>query len=192
MKQIINAVGWECPKPVIETKRMLDTMREGTVTTIVDDQVAFNNLINLASSLGYEVSHNEENGLIHVSVTKTKDADDLMKGAGDLVIVIATNCFGEGPKELGENLMKSYLYAQTEVSPKPKTIIFNNSGVFLTTEGSPVEDSLKALEADGVEILICGACLNFYGLTDKLIVGSVTNMYTIVEIMNNAGNTIKL
>ncbi len=191
MEQIINAQGWECPKPIIETKRLLDTMTEGTVTTIVDNDIALKNLTNFAESLGYTVSNIQDKNLYKVTIQKEKDIEAFEK-EGSLVILVSTDTFGQGAKELGESLMKSYLYAITEVTPRPKTLIFINSGVFFTVEGSVVEESLRTLEADGIEILTCGACLNFYGLTDKLIIGSVSNMYSIVEKLNNASNSIKI
>jgi selenium metabolism protein YedF len=88
--------------------------------------------------------------------------------------------------------MKSYIYALSESSALPKSMLFVNSGVMLTTEGSEVMDSLRVLEQKGVEILSCGTCLDFYNLKEKLQIGTVTNMYTIVEKTNKAYNTIKL
>ena len=68
---------------------------------------------------------------------------------------------------------------------------FYNGGATITTEGSPSLDDLKNMEAQGVEILTCGTCLDYYNLKDKLAVGSVTNMYTIVEKLANADKIIK-
>lgn len=107
-----------------------------------------------------------------------------------IAIMIANDVMGTGAEELGKNLMRSYLYSLTEVDEKPETIMFLNRGVYLTTEGSEVLDLIEQLEKEGVEILSCGACLDFYGLTEKLKVGTVTNMYSNVEIMHEADNTI--
>lgn len=110
----------------------------------------------------------------------------------NLVLLVGTDKLGSGDDKLGAALMKSYMYALTENDIKPKTMIFVNGGVKLTTEGSDVIESLKNLHANGVEVLSCGTCLDFYNLKDKLLVGEVSNMYTIVEKMNKASNTIKL
>lgn len=107
-----------------------------------------------------------------------------------IAIMIASDSIGKGAEELGKNLMKSYIYSLTEADVKPETIMFLNRGVYLTTKGSEVLDMIKQLERDGVEILSCGACLDYYGLNDDLVVGSVTNMYSNVEIMHDADNTI--
>ena len=94
-------------------------------------------------------------------------------------------------KELGKTLLKAFIFSLTQQDKLPKTILLYNGGAHLTCEGSPMLDDLKALEAEGVEILTCGTCLNFYGLTEKLAVGGVTNMYVIAEKMLNAGNVVK-
>ena len=98
---------------------------------------------------------------------------------------------GRGSDELGRVLLKGFLYALAHQPELPQTILFYNGGASLTCEGSPMLEDLKALEAEGVEILTCGTCLNYYGITEKLAVGGVTNMYVIAEKMLNAGNVVK-
>ena len=190
-RQTIDARGWDCPRPIIETKKLLDTMREGTVLTVVDNQLAVTNLIGFSESMGYEVKCEEKGDVFEIEVIKTRsEFDDHASASGSLVIQISTNVYGSESEGLGENLMKAYIYALTEASPMPETLIFVNKGAFLTASGSDVLDSLKALEAEGVEILTCGACINFFGLDDRPEVGGVTNMYAMVEKLNNAGNAI--
>ena len=79
----------------------------------------------------------------------------------------------------------------TQLDELPKTMLFYNGGAKLTTEGSESLEDLKSLEAQGVEIMTCGTCLDYYGLKEKLKVGTVTNMYSIVETMNQAGRIIR-
>jgi selenium metabolism protein YedF len=110
---------------------------------------------------------------------------------GNTVVVISADHMGEGDEELGKVLIKGFIYALTEQDVLPQTILFYNGGAKLTCEESPTLEDLKSLEAQGVEILTCGTCLNHYGLTDKLQVGSVTNMYVIAEKMTQAGNIVK-
>lgn len=192
----INAVGWECPKPIIATKQMLDTMCDGTVLTIVDNQIALDNLLDFAKSVGYQCEYENKEGLFYVNTTKDENCADFMAeltGRNDnLVIVVTTDRFGVGSDELGATLMKSYLFALTEAEKLPKTLIFINKGVTLACEDSASLDALQTLADAGVEIMACGACLNFYGLTEALAVGSISNMYMIVNKMNNATNTIKI
>ena len=98
---------------------------------------------------------------------------------------------GEGNEELGKVLIKGFIFALTQLEELPKTILFYNGGAKITAEGSESLEDLKTLEAQGVEIMTCGTCLDYYGLKEKLQVGTVTNMYSIVETMNHADKIIR-
>ena len=98
---------------------------------------------------------------------------------------------GSGNDELGKVLIKGFIFAVTQLDTLPKTMLFYNGGATLTTEGSDSLEDLKSLEAQGVEIMTCGTCLDYYGLKDKLAVGTVTNMYSIVETMAKAGRIVR-
>lgn len=189
----IDCRGLACPKPVIMSKKELDSMDYGELEVLVDNNGAKENLSKLAQSLGYDYSTHEESEGIHVVIKKSEVCNcSIVEDDKNIVIAITSECLGHGDDTLGKTLMKSYIYTLTETELKPKTLIFINGGVKLTTESSDVLESLKTLEKQGVEILSCGTCLNFFGLSDKLVVGSVSNMYTIVEKMNGATNTIKI
>ncbi len=185
----LNAIGWQCPKPIIETKKILDSFTEGILTVRVDNAVAFNNLRSFAEDKGLGFSSEEENDIYVVHLQKTAGHDG-GGVSGRPVVVVSSDKFGKGSDVLGENLMKSYLYSLTEVNPKPQSLIFVNSGVFLACQDSAVLDTLATLEEQGVEIFACGACLNFYDLSERLAIGKVGNMYMFVEKMNNAANCI--
>ena len=107
------------------------------------------------------------------------------------VVVIAADHMGEGNEELGKVLIKGFIFALTQLEELPKTILFYNGGAKITAEGSESLEDLKTLEAQGVEIMTCGTCLDYYGLKEKLQVGTVTNMYSIVETMNHADKIIR-
>ena len=108
-----------------------------------------------------------------------------------VVVAVSSAQMGSGSEELGRTLLKGFIYALGQQDQLPETILFYNGGASITCEDSPALEDLRSLEAQGVEILTCGTCLNFYGLTDKLQVGGVTNMYTIVEKMTGAGLLVK-
>ena len=112
-------------------------------------------------------------------------------GKKNTVVVVSSKTMGEGDPELGTALMKGFLYALGQQEELPATILFYNGGASITCEGSVSLEDLKSMEAQGVEILTCGTCLNFYGLTEKLAVGGVTNMYSIVEKMTGADLIVK-
>lgn len=106
------------------------------------------------------------------------------------VVVIASDTMGRGDDELGHLLVRSYLHTLTEVSPRPDTLIFYSSGVRLAVEGSPALDDLRALADRGVRVLLCGTCLNHFGLKEKVAVGEISNMYAISETMLTAGKVV--
>ena len=115
-----------------------------------------------------------------------------MPARGPVVVAVGSAEMGNGDPRLGRILMKSFLYSLTQLEELPQTVLFFNGGVRMTTEGSESLEDLKALESQGVEILSCGTCLDFYGLKDKLLVGGITNMYVIAQTMAGAGNVVKI
>jgi selenium metabolism protein YedF len=116
-----------------------------------------------------------------------KQAADIASLSGtSYVVVLNSDFIGNGSEELGRTLMKSFLFSLTEQEVLPEKLLCYNAGALLTTEGSAVLDDLKALQEDGVEILTCGICGEFYGVKDKLAVGTFTNMYRIVEILRTS------
>lgn len=109
---------------------------------------------------------------------------------GPFVIVLSENKMGRGNDELGTVLIKAFLHTVAGQAQKPDVMIFYNTGVKLTVQGSEVLDDLKQMETEGVQILVCGTCLNYFEIKDKLAVGIVSNMYDIVETMSHAGRLL--
>lgn len=198
----VDAKGLACPMPVIKTKKALEEIESGVVEVTVDDVAPRENVIKFAKSLNCEAEVVSEDGPVTVIRIKKgenvnidiNDEDitcDLPSGRGE-VIAIMSNRIGSGNDELGAVLIKGFLFAQTEASPLPKSILFLNSGVELTTINEATVEHIKTLESKGVEILSCGTCLDYYGLKDELKVGSITNMYTIVENMKSASKVVTI
>lgn len=193
--KILDCRGLACPKPVIMTKKELENMVSGEIEVIVDNEAAKENVSKLANNLGVAFEIKERDSFYHIILKKeAKDNCEVInfEGTKDIVLLVSSDKLGDGDDKLGAALMKSYMYALSESENKPSTLLFLNGGVKLTALGSEVIESLKILENDGVVIMSCGTCLDYYGLKDKLLIGSVTNMYTIIEKMNKATNTIKL
>lgn len=180
----INCKGLLCPKPVIEMKKYFDSIENGSAIVIVDNEIANINILRFAEGAGYEAVSEEINGDFNITIEKNKIVEKKEEIDG-FSIVIMTDKLGEGSDDLGKTLMKSYLYALSESDKYPEELIFLNGGVKLSTEGSNVIDSIKEIESKGTKIISCGACLDFYNLKDKLLVGEIGNMYTIVDIMNS-------
>ena len=192
----IDARGLACPKPVINTKKELDKLENGVIRVTVDNTMAKENIIKLSKSSNCESSVlREEEDLIVVEITKgenVKIEEDTKVNLDNKCIFISSDKMGQGNDELGEVLIKGYIYTLTETKPYPKHIVFVNSGVKLTTVNEATVENLKILENNGVEILSCGTCLDYYNLKELLQVGTVTNMYNIVEVMNNSLQTISI
>lgn len=194
MKNIIDCKGLQCPVPVVQTKKYFDSIESGESTIIVDNAVAKKNIVKLAEGSGYKSVVEEKDELYFIKITKEKsEALNIeIKAKKKFTLVVSTDKLGLGDDKLGEVLMKSYIFALSEADSIPNDLLFINGGVKLTIDSSPVLGSLKKLVERGTNILICGVCLDFYDIKDKLSVGEISNMYTIVQLMNNADNTIKL
>jgi len=101
----------------------------------------------------------------------------------DLLLVLGSSLLGDGEPDLGEKLLKAFLSVLAETGSVPARIICMNSGVFLTTEGSPAIELMKKFEEQGAEVFSCGTCLDYYNRKDKLVVGRATNMKDTVVAM---------
>ncbi|RDY23441.1 sulfurtransferase-like selenium metabolism protein YedF [Romboutsia maritimum] len=192
----IDARGLGCPKPVINTKKELDKIDQGVVITTVDNEIAKENILKLAKSLNLESKViKQEKDLICIEIIKGENViieQDKSLELEDKCIFISSDKMGKGNDELGNVLIRGFIYTLTESKPYPKSILLVNGGVRLSTENEDTIENLKILEEAGVEILSCGTCLDYYGVKEKLQVGSVTNMYTIVDTMKNSSQTISI
>jgi selenium metabolism protein YedF len=191
----VDARGLACPQPVIATKKALDAIKEGVVTTIVDNAAARENVAKFAAADGCGVSIEEKGGHYRIRITKGTPTTDAAKpvipaGAG-VVYLITKDTIGHGSDELGAILMKSFFYTLGETEPLPRAILLINSGVKLAVEGSPVVEYLASFAECGVKVLSCGTCLDYFHLKDRLAAGGVTNMYTILTELS-AGPAITL
>lgn len=196
MKQLIDCRGLNCPMPVINTKKYFDTIELGVAEVIVDNEIAKNNIVKFANTNALEVSFIEEDGNFKLTLIKGEAALTLEENITDknekFTVVIGQDKLGNGDDALGEILIKGYIFALSEADVIPTDILFFNSGVKLAVEGSVVLDSLKALEEKNVRIQVCGTCLDFYNLKDKLAIGEISNMYSIVETMNSSDKVVNI
>ncbi len=200
----IDARGMQCPLPVIEAKKAIEKIpKEEVIEITVDNEIAVQNLTKLAvqKHIHHSVMTLDEKQFIVVftlntdNETSSKNVEDdnissenIQKGT---VLVLSSNKMGDGDEELGKQLMKGFIYAQTQLEQLPESIVLYNGGAKLSVEGSDSLEDLKHLEKKGVEIVTCGLCLNYYNLTDKLQVGTITNMYAISEKLAMANKIIK-
>ena len=202
MPKIIDAKGLACPEPVILTKKALEQKED--VTVIVDDDIAVGNIKRMGAKLGRVVSiEKKEGGISHIHISGApeagkqplaeKDADNLHNvscSPATVVIAISSDRMGRGNDELGHVLIRSFIHTVLTLNPLPDAIIFYNTGVKLAARDSEVIDDLKQLEEAGMSILVCGTCTNYFGISDALGAGCISNMYDIVGTMAGAGRLI--
>ena len=203
MEKIIDCKGMACPLPVVNAKKVSEELGNGDVLTVmVDNEIAVQNLTRFAEHKGFGVAADKKGEkeyavVMNISGASAEKAkaeeincimDSRRKG---MLVVLSANVMGTGDAKLGTSLMKAFVFALTKQDQLPDTILCYNTGAYLTCEGADTLEDLKLLESEGVTILTCGTCLDFYGLKEKLAVGSVTNMYDIVERMENAAQIIK-
>ncbi len=214
----LDARGKACPMPVVLAIKELEKMNNGEVLEVlVDNDAAVGNLTRMATGKGASAESVKAGDDWRVSIVKggaqgaagTADAGApaetpgsgpadggcapmYVKDKGSLVVAIGADHMGEGDEKLGKILMKSYLFSLTQQEELPRQMIFFNGGVKLTTEGSDSLKDIQELSERGVEIFSCGTCLDFYGLREKLRVGSITNMYAIAEAMQKADRLVRL
>ena len=199
----VNAIGDACPIPVVKTKKAIEALTaDETVVVLVDNETALQNVTKAARTMGFEVQQetvSDKEFKITIQVVKGVAAPAEEAPAAccceeykkNVVVAVSSDKMGEGSEELGKVLIKAFFFALTQQDELPGTIIFYNGGVKLSTEGSPVLEDLKNLAAQGVEVISCGTCLNFYQLSEKLAVGEVSNMYDIVEHLRKADVVVK-
>jgi selenium metabolism protein YedF len=195
--ETVDARGLPCPQPVILTRNALQG--NDAVVTVVDNEIAQRNVTRMAEQVGgvVKVEQHDDGIYLHITMAAAPSAGPAPPTAasagGPLVLVIPGEFMGRGEHpELGQVLLRGFFHTLSEVAPLPDAVIFFNSGVKLVTEGSPIVEDLEALRGHGVEILVCGTCLQYYGLTERVAVGEVSNMYTIAETILGAGRMVSL
>ena len=194
--------GKACPEPVIETRKVLGEMEAGVLSVIVDNDAAAENVRRTATSLGLiaEVQVESENlyriliqkaGIPSMMPAPHRPSSDTPPERASTAVLIASNRFGEGEPELGDILIRAFVKTLHQLPKLPAHVILVNSGVKLAIEGSVLVDDLNDLADEGVEVLCCGTCLDYYNLKDKLAAGRISNMFDIVSALAAADRTIR-
>ncbi|HOY30558.1 MAG TPA: sulfurtransferase-like selenium metabolism protein YedF [Bacteroidales bacterium] len=197
----IDAKGKQCPMPLIMAKKALEEIAvDETLEILIDNETSLKNVTRFLEDNGMKTIIQTLAGVFHLFVNKTGEFSKYSKsedyceistaGTSDYVIAFQRNFLGDGDPELGKILLKAFINTLPEIENKPSKLLFLNSGIFLTLKDAVVLDSLKKLESDGVEILVCGTCLDFYKKKDEVGVGMVSNMYDILNRLSMAGSVI--
>lgn len=196
----LDCLGLPCPQPVLRTK---DALVEGAsrIEVLVDNEASKNNVLRFARSQGHaatSVDRPDGNFAVVITATAHAVADPMDPSAyrcetpatPTMIYVIASDSMGRGSEELGWALLQTYIQTIKDVSPLPAKILFYNSGVKLVATASGALEALKQLQTQGVEILACGTCLDFYKLKSAMQVGQISNMYDIMHAMASADKIV--
>ncbi|MBO0469563.1 sulfurtransferase-like selenium metabolism protein YedF [Enterococcus sp. DIV0242_7C1] len=191
----INALGKPCPIPVIEAKKAIREIQAegGSIEILVDNEVAVKNIEKMVHGLKLKAKIkqvNEAEWTVQIAVPKKQIQADSEQPDQELVIAFGRKTMGEGDPDLGEILLKNFIYSLTELETPPEHLLFFNSGAYLTNKGSNALKDLHRLEEKGTQISTCGACLDFYQIKESLAIGEITNMYGITEVMAQAKKVI--
>jgi selenium metabolism protein YedF len=199
MKKVeVNAKGLACPQPVVMTKDALGEIEKGEVVVTVDSEVARDNVKRMAESEGCSVSvKDREDDIYSLHITKAGSAAALQELAAEkklthepLVYLFDSDFIGTN-RELGKVLVNGFLNAIPSLPERKSTVILISNGVKLATTGSYVLDTLKKFEEMGFTILICGTCLEFFKIREKVEVGTISNALEIMEALTTAAKVVK-
>ena len=191
--ETIDCRNLSCPEPVINVKKALQEHSE--IRVLLDDGAPRENVTRFSRNRGCRVSEERDGAgwVLTISGSAgTAHSGPEAASQGSRVVLITSDRLGEGPEELGRLLMRNFVHTLLETAKLPARMLFMNSGVFLTCEGSDVLEALGKLHGMGVEVYSCGLCLDYFTIKDKLRVGATTNMLATAEYLLSAGSVIKL
>lgn len=202
--------GYLCPQPLIKTRQLWKTLAAGEqFQVLVDNDIAHLNLVSFLNDQGAQPGVQKEGDNCWVIVATraahsaianeavmTKPAANttaevsIAPQPANYIVVLKSDCMGHGDDDLGRLLVKGYLNTLRELDNKPTAIILYNGGALVANQGSGSEAALKALEADGVDVIVCGACVDFFAIKETLAAGRISNMYEIAEKIAQTGHVV--
>ncbi len=200
--QTLDCRGLTCPQPVMKAKELISKNHPRELEVLVDNPASLENVSRFLTKNGYSVSSahvgsNEwkitaQGGSTQGEVEDAEYVACKAPGASQKTLVmITTETLGQGDDSLGAGLMGNFLATLPELGPQLWRIVLLNGGVKLAVKEGKALESLKALVASGVSLLVCGTCLGHYGLLEKKQVGETTNMLDIVTSLSLADKVIR-
>ncbi len=196
----LDCRGLACPAPVLKTRELLAEEHPDFIKVTVDNEAAKQNVLRFLESQNFEVNVEADGADFHLTgqrgaqsvvpeTTVTEEAETEKK---NIMVMVATDRMGYGDDKLGSKLMVNFIKTLKEMGDELWRLVFVNNGVKLTIQDSEVLPALKELEGEGIQILVCGTCLNYFDLLDKKQVGETTNMLDIVTAMQLADKVINV
>lgn len=196
----LDCRGLACPSPVLKTKEMIDRGDVTQLTVLVDNPAARENVSRFLQRFGYQVLVTEQQGIFSVEGHRSAETACevfIEEAAGKgreqkIAVLVGTDRMGTGDDELGRKLILNFIGTLKEMGPELWRLVFLNAGVKLTIGQSPALPALRELAEAGIQILVCGTCLDHFGLLEQKLVGETTNMLDIVTALQLADKTITL
>lgn len=205
----IDCTGLTCPQPLVMTKQVIEKNAPQSLEITVDNQASLENVVRFLNKNGYATSHTSKDGIWTITAkassaaaNSTGPAETANSSCASLseqrvvpektLVLIISPFVGTGDDELGGRLMKNFLGTLPEMGEDLWRIVLLNGGVTLAAQNSPVIAELKALEAAGVSILVCGSCLEHFKLLQQKAVGETTNMLDVVTSLQLADKVIRI
>lgn len=203
MTPTLDCRGLACPEPVMRIKTLLDRERPAAFSVIVDNEAAWENIHRFLEYQHYQVDTHRLGADIQVAASRADATSGPVEETAPLprpgpgatrkiLVMVGADRLGHGDDGLGAGLLLSFVKTLTEMGPDLWRLVFVNSGVTLTSQGSAALPALRNLENQGVTILVCGACLTHFQLLEKKAVGQTTNMLDIVTAMQLADSVINI
>jgi len=203
MKRSIDARGLACPQPVIACRKAMMEPGLDEIAITVDNEPARENVLRFLKFTGSSPPRVASRGAVHtISAVVTPAMREKARGGDPApacddeesaqpqrepekklsgkTIFLSSDQVGRGDEALGRLLLRGFLHTIAELDRPPRTVVLMNSGVRLAAEKETIE-LLHRIESRGVEILVCGTCLDYFHLVEKLGVGRVSNLYEITE-----------
>ncbi len=200
MSTELDCRGLACPEPVMRCRSLVGETRPGSVCVLVDNGAACENVTRFLEKNGYAVTSRQEGGDVwrvtgtagaQACACAVEEAPAASSHKAKTAVLITTEFLGSGDDGLGEKLMGNFLATLSDLGDSLWRVILLNGGVKLAARPGKALDSLKALEAAGVSVLVCGTCLSFYGVLEDKQVGETTNMLDVVSSLGLADKIIR-
>jgi selenium metabolism protein YedF len=196
----LDCRGLACPSPVLKTKEIIDRGVVQHLTVLVDNPAASENVTRLLSRSGFQVGVSQQEGAFAVTGDKSPSGsvcEVAVEGpeAGQkqkILVLLGTDRLGRGDDDLGRRLVINFLGTLNEMGQELWRLVLVNGGVKLALEGSDVLVTLERLVQSGVQLFVCGTCLDHFGVLEQKRVGETTNMLDIVTAMQLADKVISL
>jgi selenium metabolism protein YedF len=200
MRKSLDARGLACPQPVIMCRKVIAEGGLEEIEVIVDNEAARENVVRFLRFAGAGSPSVVMEGPV-ATISSPVTGAMIEKAGGKApapaceeeesavprapltgkTVFFSSDQIGRGDEALGKLLVKGFLYTLSEMDRPPKTLVFMNSGVRLAAEREETIELLRTMEARGVELLVCGTCLDYLHLKESLRAGRVSNLYEITE-----------